>query len=589
MVLSININELDKKVQCAICLDTVCNPKSLTCQHSYCKRCLDNLLQFNNNGSASIKCPKGCAIETQISSTETTNNLPINYMLKDIVAATNWKGKYSRKLTCTSCTRDIKRYCVQCKVFKCEQCADRHNTNCFVPVAFQPGRSHRGKVVIVCNKHATEATYVCCDDKFVCIYCVQRGHKQSPYWGAAKHNHVMLDGMEATLKEALNEKVNSNKDHCARRADANKDVLDVKRKLHNALQVNKLRCLKDYMEHLDKEETRIIHKVGLLCTKYMDSLDSISYFQECMSKKGVDFILQRNEILKKLKYFDKTNTIEDVAVTLCNRNFDDPQPLGSISVLSEEHVSDSGLSRRSFRCTMNNQYASSASLSSLQSMRNMLQQLPDESSDDDDDDRKDGAITFEVKNASQIEKKVFSESVTIRKLPWCIMFKPFVEEDGEKKKSVGIFVGCKPKGKGSLWSCKARVEITMKNRIIKTGIKKNYDEVFNTKSNSRGYTSFIPWDDMINPNKGYSDNDSITIKASIEAEVPRGVGWDSKEITGYVGLTNNNGNSYLNSMMQILFSTNKLRKEVFNVPAEHGIDMVTILQRVFYGLQWANM
>ena len=85
MAESIDLSKLRKRLECGICLNVVCRPKALVCNHSFCKRCLDKILRFSPNGAAIIKCPNGCKTETFLSSTQTTNDLEINFMLKSVL------------------------------------------------------------------------------------------------------------------------------------------------------------------------------------------------------------------------------------------------------------------------------------------------------------------------------------------------------------------------------------------------------------------------------------------------------------------------------------------------------------------------
>ncbi|KAF9182032.1 hypothetical protein BGZ51_005004 [Haplosporangium sp. Z 767] len=74
---------------------------------------------------------------------------------------------------------------------------------------------------------------------------------------------------------------------------------------------------------------------------------------------------------------------------------------------------------------------------------------------------------------------------------------------------------------------------------------------------------------------------------------PTGVLWhnfqnyDSKAMTGYVGLKNQGATCYMNSLLQSLFFTNFFRKAVFDIPTaddEPSKSVALALQRVFYQL-----
>ncbi|KAI7815889.1 ubiquitin carboxyl-terminal hydrolase 5 [Gamsiella multidivaricata] len=78
---------------------------------------------------------------------------------------------------------------------------------------------------------------------------------------------------------------------------------------------------------------------------------------------------------------------------------------------------------------------------------------------------------------------------------------------------------------------------------------------------------------------------------------PTGVLWhnfinyDSKAMTGYVGLKNQGATCYMNSLLQSLFFTNYFRKAVYDIPTaddEPSKSVSLALQRVFYQLATSN-
>ena len=49
--------KLDEKLNCAICLETYTDPKLLKCFHSYCQKCLEKLVNRDEQGELSLACP----------------------------------------------------------------------------------------------------------------------------------------------------------------------------------------------------------------------------------------------------------------------------------------------------------------------------------------------------------------------------------------------------------------------------------------------------------------------------------------------------------------------------------------------------
>ena len=85
MAASTTMNEMQKALECSICLQELQDPKVLPCQHTFCKVCMDTILNFNNDGSATINCPLRCDGNTVIATDKTTNDLAAPYQLKHIL------------------------------------------------------------------------------------------------------------------------------------------------------------------------------------------------------------------------------------------------------------------------------------------------------------------------------------------------------------------------------------------------------------------------------------------------------------------------------------------------------------------------
>ena len=84
MAAPIDVGHLTQMLQCGICKNTLSNPKSLRCSHSFCKLCLDGLVEFIEGGSAVLKCPT-CEKCTFLSCEQTTNDLQVDAIVKGIV------------------------------------------------------------------------------------------------------------------------------------------------------------------------------------------------------------------------------------------------------------------------------------------------------------------------------------------------------------------------------------------------------------------------------------------------------------------------------------------------------------------------
>ncbi|VDO95022.1 unnamed protein product [Heligmosomoides polygyrus] len=67
--------------------------------------------------------------------------------------------------------------------------------------------------------------------------------------------------------------------------------------------------------------------------------------------------------------------------------------------------------------------------------------------------------------------------------------------------------------------------------------------------------------------------------------------WDSKKHAGYIGLKNQGATCYMNSILQTLYFTTKLRKAVYDMPVSQDDsenNVALAMQRVFYDLQHSD-
>ena len=173
-------------LKCHICNGTVTKPKTLVCNHSYCKACLDTKLKFDDDGNAEIRCPRGCSERTRLNNRQTTNYLVADSMLEKLAQQLRADQRSTSstqpdKLICDSrsgCISDYSAYCMTCGLFLCDKCRSRHITcqklNPVVSVSYDYVEE---RIKVLCMRHESEAVYLCCDNEFICIYCSNRRHK----------------------------------------------------------------------------------------------------------------------------------------------------------------------------------------------------------------------------------------------------------------------------------------------------------------------------------------------------------------------------------------------------------------------------
>nr|XP_032519443.1 ubiquitin carboxyl-terminal hydrolase 7-like [Danaus plexippus plexippus] len=213
---------------------------------------------------------------------------------------------------------------------------------------------------------------------------------------------------------------------------------------------------------------------------------------------------------------------------------------------------------------------------------------------EDDEARSEATFRFTVHNFRNLKDSVLSPPCYVRNLPWKIMVMPrqAPSPDRQQQKSLGFFLQCNGESESSSWSCHAMAELRLLSHKPETEpFYRKIQHLFYSKENDWGFSHFMSWNDVLDPERGYIKDDSITLEVHVTAEAPHGVSWDSKKHTGYVGLKNQGATCYMNSLLQTLYFTNQLRKAVYKMPTESDDSTRSValaLQRVFYELQFSD-
>ena len=190
--------------------------------------------------------------------------------------------------------------------------------------------------------------------------------------------------------------------------------------------------------------------------------------------------------------------------------------------------------------------------------------------------------------------KVLSPAVMIRNLPWklLLMTRDCRRKGGEIEKCLGVYLQCNEGAESTDWSCQAAAELRL--LTWDTSLKPYRERLqhrFCPEENDWGFGIFKPWKDVIDPANGYIKDDKIMLEAHVIADAPGCMSWDSKKYTGFVGLKNQGATCYMNSLLQTMFFTNKLRLAVYRMPTKHeeGERSIPVaLQRLFLELQFSD-
>ena len=198
---------LKKEAECPLCLETVKDPKTLPCLHSFCLRCIDKHARYARRKlETTIKCPV-CQACFQIPEGGTFGSLPTSFHLNRLVDLLALRNGSHESQRCSSCEENNTAtcYCFVCQTFLCKDCFDAHQR-------LKATRGHRNVLIenlraqdveelmhrpAMCAKkyHENEPLDYYCQDCSVCI-C----HKCS----IVSHNrHSLVDLQEAAEEQKM--------------------------------------------------------------------------------------------------------------------------------------------------------------------------------------------------------------------------------------------------------------------------------------------------------------------------------------------------------------------------------------------------
>ncbi len=130
--------------------------------------------------------------------------------------------------------------------------------------------------------------------------------------------------------------------------------------------------------------------------------------------------------------------------------------------------------------------------------------------------RSDDTFRFSVTDISKLTKSVASHPTYVYGYPWRIAIKP--KQDGDTK-NLGFFLHCYSHisyQKDFTFSCQASVQLRVvshkKNDFTKT---KTFSHLFCAKNSFKGFSKFMSWDDLVDPENGFVKDDTVTFEAKV--------------------------------------------------------------------------
>ena len=74
--------DIDEHVTCTVCMEVYKNPRVLPCLHSYCKKCIKQLIERTSTRGKTFRCPT-CRETTDVPE-KGADGFPHNFFIQDL-------------------------------------------------------------------------------------------------------------------------------------------------------------------------------------------------------------------------------------------------------------------------------------------------------------------------------------------------------------------------------------------------------------------------------------------------------------------------------------------------------------------------
>ncbi|KAL9958079.1 hypothetical protein ACROYT_G035048 [Oculina patagonica] len=119
--------KLAKHLECPICLEKFVEPKVLSCQHTYCRKCLEKLVARLDRENYEVTCPE-CRASTKVPGGD-VNRLPANFLINNLLSLHDDTQPSKKSATCAKHDGEtLKLFCQSCEEPICRDCTviDHH-------------------------------------------------------------------------------------------------------------------------------------------------------------------------------------------------------------------------------------------------------------------------------------------------------------------------------------------------------------------------------------------------------------------------------------------------------------------------------
>ncbi|CAB4032701.1 tripartite motif-containing 45-like [Paramuricea clavata] len=207
------INQLEENLQCTVCLEVLTDPRTLPCLHSFCKVCLEGIVE-TLRGKARLggpirefPCPN-CRATFILDPDKHVADMPRNHFICNMVKVAAVLDRGIGVPCSHNCSQSYSvARCVTCEKFLCRECLTGHNNyranngHSVLTMEELSKPENRKKIndKMYCNEHTGKKLKVYCEtcNQLICRDCMDFKHVKQG------HSCVLVKDIANNYKELL--------------------------------------------------------------------------------------------------------------------------------------------------------------------------------------------------------------------------------------------------------------------------------------------------------------------------------------------------------------------------------------------------
>ena len=194
---AVPVDQLQSMLTCSICLETLNDPRTLPCFHSFCKTCLEKFVRSHQKKAVDkvikeFNCPT-CRSVFILKPGEEVSGMASSHFIRNMldVIAIQRRAKASK---CSRCQEPAINRCLTCQMFMCVKCFEAHeswpvnkkHSVLSINELSEPENQAKMRPKFYCEKHENKTLKFYCETckELICTHCMVLNH--------VKQNHSCL-------------------------------------------------------------------------------------------------------------------------------------------------------------------------------------------------------------------------------------------------------------------------------------------------------------------------------------------------------------------------------------------------------------